>query len=205
MPETKTTAFPNEKSLLLIPNTAAESSSSSEQHSYPGNQPGSAVVVVWTVINAILCVWSLLLLYQILWTSQSPTDRLYGERLYLIWNFGTTLVWCLEVGWTMRIKSQDNNDDNRNRRQDGRAASAAATTTWSWCPSLDCIQLLIAIYFLLDSLHLLIKWKVKGDIDEELFDVIISSVAYLGQLVHTGRSWYRGQKEEEEEVDSVYV
>ena len=55
---------------------------------------------LWTRINAVLVIWSVLLLIEILFTL-GPLERLEGTRAYLTYNFGATLVWVAQVGLTI--------------------------------------------------------------------------------------------------------
>ena len=130
-------------------------------HLVPAKNPS-----FWTYVNAILCIWSVVLVYMILVTAEGVVERRFGEQLYLIWNFATTAVWCLEIGLTVWYHYPQ-------------------ISTWS-----ERIQLAVAVYFLFDSIQLFRKWlNPEKDIDEELLDVLISSFSYLWVLVETARMW----------------
>ena len=83
----------------------------------------------WTLVNAVLFVWSATILFEILSSWEGPLTRRYGQRLYLVWNFFTTVVWCLEAGLIVCYH---------------RAVAS----------KVDVIQLVVAAYFLVDSAHL---------------------------------------------------
>jgi len=58
-------------------------------------------VYSWLIINSILFVWSTVLAVQIL------NDTIERDHLYLVWNFGTTIVWCIEVGLTLASNGEE--------------------------------------------------------------------------------------------------
>lgn len=47
---------------------------------------------LWNGINAVCCLWSFVLLVEFVFFETPIEEREYGVELYLVWNFGTTLV-----------------------------------------------------------------------------------------------------------------
>lgn len=130
----------------------------------PENNPS-----FWTLVNFILCLWSIVLVYEILGT-EGPLERRYGQQLYLIWNFGSTIAWCFEIGLTVWHHH----------------VTPSRSPIWS-----DRLQLGLAVYFLIDSILLFKKWtNPDKKIDDELIDVIINSLSYLAILISTAKMWY---------------
>ncbi len=127
----------------------------------PSNLPAP-----WAVINMVLFLWSLILFVEISTSSSldGPGYRLEDTRLYFVWNFGTTIIWCLEVTLTVLARADDENWQD------------------SWPITME---LLLAIYFTFDSIYAFRKWnKAHGEKPEaELFDTAISTIAYLYLLV----------------------
>lgn len=90
--------------------------------------------------------------------------RLEGLQLYLLWNFGTTLIWCLQVTLTVLARAEEGEN---------------------WQDShLVLFELILAIYFASDSIRLCRRWKrASGDLEGELFDAVLSAVGYFCLLV----------------------
>ena len=129
----------------------------------------SNVPRLWSVINLFLFVWSFLLVLEISNEGDGAKHRLEGTRLYLIWKFGMTIIWCLEVTLTVLARADDENWQD------------------SWPITME---LLLAVYFTFDSIREFRKWKrVHGEsVDGEILDAAISSIAYL-YLLLKARPW----------------
>ena len=128
----------------------------------PANSPS-----LWLCINFVCCLWSVLLVVSIL-STMSPLNRLEGTQLYFIWNFGTTLVWCIEAGLNGYYARQHQLSNTNSR-----------------FPWTSVLEVALAIYFTADSIHLFRKWlKPDQDIEGELADTIVSTLAYAYQLYH---------------------
>ena len=85
--------------------------------------------LAWTVINSILLMWCCFRIYEIVHESESVNERPHGEQNYIIWNFVTTTIWCVEIGLIVWYH--------------GKAS------TWE-----QRIELVLAIYFLWYSINL---------------------------------------------------
>ena len=129
----------------------------------------------WLWINAICAVWSLLLVIEILWTL-SPLDRLEGTRAYLSYSFGTTIIWVFEVIvhlWNRKRHPQHAGDGEREYRHETIQLG---------------LELILALYFLLDSTKVFVKWQTSdADVGAELLDSIVGLAAYLYQFVRIRR------------------
>lgn len=111
----------------------------------------------WMWINAVCLAWSILLFIEIIFTL-GPLDRLEGTRAYITYNFGTTLVWVVEVGLTVL-------DDMKQSIVLSRR---------------DLFELAVALFFLIDSLRLFLDWyKADVDVGGESLDVLINFAAYV--------------------------
>lgn len=121
----------------------------------PSRQP-----LAWSIVNAILLVWSGLLLLVMPGTLKG-FDRLIGTRLYLTWDFGTTIVWCAETALT------------------GIAAD-----------KIDIyfvIEITMAIYFTLASIYQFHKWfHADKDVESEVFEALTNTISYLYLFVRHG-------------------
>ena len=156
--------YPTEATPLSSPSSPRESLSlSSSPPALPNmkNRRITQLIVpetnplAWTVINCLVFLWSTVVLVLITTTSEGVIQRRYGEQMYISWNFGTTTIWCLEIGLMVWFHGQ--------------------ASTWE-----QRIELLLAVYFLFDSVHLFVKWRnPKEDLEEEFFDVLINDIAFL--------------------------
>ena len=114
----------------------------------------------WLMVNLVCLVATSVTLGDMLIATDDLSERPRAAALYLVWNFGTTIIWLVEVGLSIALL--------QSREQERRV---------SWEKP---VELILAIYFTFDSLHLLWKWKVqKQDIEEELFDVSVNLLGFL--------------------------
>jgi len=137
----------------------------------------------WIILNTVCLLSSTFIFYDILYT-EGPLERRYGTQLYISWNFGTTIVWVLQTALTYWYFNYDhsNTPDITNENEDDKA-----TTSW-----INRIQLVAAVYFLMDSLHMLYRWrKTNKHVEAEEWDVGISTVAYLFELMVVLRAYYK--------------
>jgi len=99
---------------------------------------------------------------------------------YLIWNFGTCLVWVLEVGLNLFdfIDSKEELGENSLLQHTDRSITnnTQNETLPLW------IELSLAIYFLIDSVGIvfhLTRKEVHNSAKGMLFDVVVAVMAYL--------------------------
>lgn len=125
--------------------------------------------MLWEFINAILFAWSFLLTLEIsnAVIGESLNHSLEESHWYLIWNFGSTIIWCLEVTLTALVRA----DEGEN---------------WQDSYLILC-ELVLAIYFTCDSIRLYRKWREEsGDLEGELFDAILNTIGYFYLLLKAG-------------------
>jgi hypothetical protein len=142
--------------------------------------------VTWTALNVACLVSSILLLCDIIFAQADISERSFALHSYLVWNFSTTVVWCAEIGLSFLNPGP---------------------------PTLEQkVELGLAVVFTIDSLRLLIKWKIKHqDIEEALWDVLLNMVSYGYLLIRmTTRNWQNrmsrtGERQLLEESDSLLV
>eukprot|EP00979_Chaetoceros_neogracilis_P009125 scaffold2062_cov273-Chaetoceros_neogracile.AAC.40 len=128
---------------------------------------------MWTWINAICLVWSLLLLAGLLFTF-GPLERLQGTHAYLSWTVVTTIVWVVEVGLTMFEMQQGNLNKD--------VFKFLYFQTWKDFEVF--MELLAALYFLADSTKVFWLWqKADPDVDGQMLDALLCSMAYCYQVV----------------------
>jgi len=118
----------------------------------------------WAVINAICFLSCMAVLFDIFMAEDHLIKRPFVRASYIVWNFGTTVVWLFETSFTV-------------------IHQIPRPLTWE-----HVIEIFLAVYFLVDSLEMLYEWQVKhGKLEEELHDVCINGGAYLYELVECVR------------------
>jgi hypothetical protein len=156
------------------------------------------------VLNVFCLVWSLILVLDILlvdvYVESSANDYRPGATaMYLLWSFGTTVIWCVEVGLkqfaavyyskhTMDSKSGDGGggtggDHDGITATNGRISTSQQETCLErffdhWV--VRWIEVVLAILFLVDSFRLLHKWRLEdGDLGAELGEAIFTAAIFL--------------------------
>jgi len=130
----------------------------------------------WILINAICLVWSSLLCFQILY-EPGPLERLAGTHAYLIWCCITTIVWVAEASLTFLEMRQSTN--NQNGLCTGSCLSFKSAEEIGMI-----VELLIAVYFLADSVKVFWIWHTADENTEgEFLDAIIGVVCYAAQFI----------------------
>ncbi|KAL7559076.1 hypothetical protein ACA910_018427 [Epithemia clementina (nom. ined.)] len=120
--------------------------------------------LAWAIINFILFVWSGVLLCQICISGEEGAlRRPHGQKLYIAWSLASTAFWCIPTGLTVWYRQE--------------------ASTWA-----ERIELLLALYFFIDSVQLLQMWTSPDkDIKAQLPDVIISTICFLVVFVAMAR------------------
>jgi hypothetical protein len=123
---------------------------------------------LWVVINSLCLASSIAVLAQVLLATDDEVERPEAAAWYFVWYFGTCVIWCIEAGleswWS-------------------HSAHVVGGTVWARESPSSAIELVIAVYFSIDSVLLLYRWEImKQDVYAELFDVIISCAAYTYAL-----------------------
>mmetsp|Transcript_9938 Transcript_9938/g.12520 ORF Transcript_9938/g.12520 Transcript_9938/m.12520 type:complete len:176 (-) Transcript_9938:118-645(-) len=134
----------------------------------------------WIVINTVCFIYSLLLSFYIVQALGDLGERPSAQASYIIWNFGTTLVWCFEAGieswWNYRMIVVQRQNDSQ-KISWWRAATSSGNIA-------NLIELLVAVYFSIGSAVLLWKWAITGEnLNERLLDVVTNLVFYFYAMV----------------------
>ena len=117
--------------------------------------------VGWLTVNLICLGAGLVALVDNLEATEDLSERPTATALYLVFNFGTTIVWLAEVGLSLYLLQS---------REEARLATSGSKI----------IELPVATYMTANSLDLLWQWKIqKKHIEEQLFDIIISVLSYI--------------------------
>jgi hypothetical protein len=132
----------------------------------------------WIAINSVCCLGSVFLIRQVLRTA-GPVERRYGTQEYITWNLVTTFFWVTEIGLTVWYNP--------------------VMSSW-----VHRIELVIAFYFMIDSIDMLYHWQIPDDdIKAELLDVTICALAYFFELIVTIRAYRRLLRSEQEQDKCV--
>jgi hypothetical protein len=134
--------------------------------------------LVWTLLNAVALAASLFLAWQLILALDDFDERPGAASFYLFWNFGTTFLWVVEVSFRVH--------DWRSKPHHLPTTLHKLALVMEWS---------FAILFTIDSLKLLIKWKVrKQDIEANLVEVLLNTVAFAYITVITlQESFQKGQ------------
>ena len=107
-------------------------------------------------------------------TTSHHDGMAFAQQTYLVYNFTTTIVWCIEAFFNSYVLYYQHRERQTNPHGDIPTSKKLSTY----------VEWIVAIYFLLDSLHELYKWKfTKQDIDVITISVVITFVVYLYRLV----------------------
>ena len=125
---------------------------------------------LWTLINAICLIWSIILAIDFTYSeTPSPLNELSNKHAYLVWNFGTTIVWLIEVGlnaYEIELTFFD------------------VLYFHDFEDILMFFELLLALYFTTDSLILFVKWQhADFDSNDSIWEAITNCVAYCFAMV----------------------
>jgi len=125
----------------------------------------------WIVINAVCCVWSLLLLLIIIFATDDSAGKRIAKAQYLVYDLATTVVWVAETGLTTVFEYN-------------------ATSWQQW------LEFILAIYFLGDSAVVVHKWKLRKEHTSEMgIAVFIGFGAYLYTTMSSMRDLRRRQED----------
>ena len=130
----------------------------------------------WILINALCLVWSSLLCFEIYY-KPGPLERLAGTHAYLTWSCVTTIVWVAEASLTFLEMRQSTT--NQNGVCTGRCLSFKSAGDFGMI-----VELLIAVYFLADSVKVFWIWHTPdANTEGEFLDAIINGVIYASQFI----------------------
>ena len=139
----------------------------------------------WLGINAFYFLYSLLISFYIVISLRETGERPGAFGGYLVWNFSTTIIWCLEAGleslWifeTTGMAAQEENEGDE----------GPTSPWWHKLASLDyaanVVELLLAMFYVVVSSTLLWEWKIKNqNVEDSLFDVVTNLTFYFYAMV----------------------
>ena len=118
---------------------------------------------------------SIFLAVQLLVATFDWKERPNAIAYYLIWNFGTTILWIIEV--TFRAYYSWRTISLYKAKP--VLANIALVVEWT-----------LAVFFTYDSIRLLIEWKIKKqDVEEDLFEVFLNIFGFAYITVITYREY----------------
>uniref|UniRef100_A0A7S2EUL1 Uncharacterized protein n=1 Tax=Trieres chinensis TaxID=1514140 RepID=A0A7S2EUL1_TRICV len=122
----------------------------------------------WITINSMCLLWSILLILELAFTLD-PLDRLEGTRVYLSYNFVTTIIWLLEVGLTLADVYATNHRESCFECLHFRTRQDVELM----------VELIVALYFFGGSLQVFFQWyTVDTNVSGQFVDAILNLVAY---------------------------
>lgn len=150
--------------------------------------PFETKTTCWKAINSICLVWSLLLFLGEI-SSVTYLDLLKETREYLVYNFFTTIIWITEVGGPLLNSINRRRDVSISGDDDVEERSVLSEVRFlSSLP--ETFELAVALYFLIDSIHLLFKWiNPELDINGNIVDIIVNIVGYSYQILKSHQEY----------------
>jgi len=142
-------------------------------------------------INAIVLTWSNILVSNIVGTrndSNENDERTTVELEYLVYNFGTSAIWALEVGLNIfdYTDTKEEGVEHSLLEQPVHSITNASETIPLW------IEFSLAVYFVIDSaavvFHLTRK-EVHHLANGMLLDVVINMLAYFYLVYRQFADW----------------
>lgn len=135
-------------------------------------------------MNWIAFIASAFLAVDLISASGNGMERKGAAAFYLVWNFGSTVLWVSEVSVESVAWMKNNNSIWTTGYDESRSRLNVSTTALIG-------ELLLAIWFTIDSIRLLFKWKLKKeDIDADMVEVILTTFAYAYMSIVTSREYY---------------
>lgn len=153
---------------------------------------------LWIFIHTSLAIYTLLLALYIIEAIDIEGERPEAAALYKLWNFGTTIIWCMKAGleswWSYMSISIE-----------GLVTVPAASTTFTWFDKLrnsdrlftNVLEVTLAIYVLIDSVILLWEWEIKGDdLQMSLFNVSLNLAGFTYAMILDGNKLMNARQDE---------
>lgn len=143
----------------------------------------------WLTTNSFCLIFSLLDIVLIALGPDRPGDH-FARQFYLMYNFLTSAIWCLDIGCgVFGNVREDLNRDNESSTKESKKRRIMAYG-----------ELFVAVYVLLDSLVVVIKWKMpKHDhTGGMLVDCIINAFAYTFATYTLASTIIRDRKQSED-------
>jgi len=132
--------------------------------------------LVWTILNLTVVLFSIALSFDIIRAVDDRSERSGAMAEYLIYNFGTSALWVVEIALNTyeKWKNSDLSAERNSIMVEGFAS----------------------IYFVYDSIDLMIKWKLnKEDLSEPLFEVVVNIISYSYLSVSSLQAYYKAKRE----------
>ena len=140
---------------------------------------------LWLLLNFIILIWSVVLLIRFVGSQRE--EKIYVELQYLIYNFGTCLVWVVEVGLNIFdfIDSKEGESGEQSllqqqQQQQQQQPEHSIATTNETLPLW--IEFSLAVFFLVNSVGIvfhLTRKEVHHEAKGALVDVLVAVFAYL--------------------------
>lgn len=141
----------------------------------------------WLYINIVCAIWSILVFIEILY-ALGPLERLKETHAYLIYSFGTTIVWVIEVTLTsihhqtILLESDDAILNSPNQTNTSylifRMIYLQTREDYEiW------LELILAVYYLFDSISSFVEWKIADlDVTSQGLDAFVNFAGYIYEM-----------------------
>lgn len=147
-------------------------------HILPQNRPLS-----WFLVNLMCCVWSMVLTLTLVFYEHTKLDRFVNTQNYMLYNFFTTGIWCLEAGLTLWWETRE----ARITADDATAKNNCNCNCNNWKPWIEWIG---ACYFLYTSI-ILVGQRIDPhrDVTVEVRETMLNICGYTYQSWNSYHTW----------------
>jgi hypothetical protein len=136
--------------------------------------------LAWTIVNLTVVLLSISLFLDIDHATDNRAERPGAIAEYLLYNFGTSVGWVFEVTPKAYVSWKNNE------------FGSAGDGGW-----IVIAESLASLYFVGDSIRLLIKWKLhRKDLDQPLMDAFVGIISYSYLTVESFQTWRKREYEE---------
>jgi hypothetical protein len=160
---------------------------------------------LWIAINGVVLLISVTLLRLAIMAKEDSRALKFANEYYMVYNYGTTLIWCLESALSAFVLPVVLSPSQYSRARIRRASIPGDDydeEEYNKKKIEDCqstllnIQFALSAYFVGDSMVVLwrFKWK-KEDIDIIMVEVVLNCFAYSVGLITTVQFYRRSQKQ----------
>ncbi len=165
--------------------------------SSPHRNPGS-----WLFINVAVLIWSIRLILVIVATqndNNESDEKTSAQLEYLIYNFGTCIIWVLEAGLNLFDHIDTKQDGAKSSLlQDDEYVTDASETKPLW------VEFFIAVYFVFDSSSVVFDLS-RNEIHKlskgMLGDVLLNMLAYFYIVYRQFIDWRKTNLDQTEQTD----
>mmetsp|Transcript_8920 Transcript_8920/g.19149 ORF Transcript_8920/g.19149 Transcript_8920/m.19149 type:complete len:189 (+) Transcript_8920:263-829(+) len=136
---------------------------------------------LWFIINAVCLFVSAALVVLVAHGPESRGDH-FARQCYLIYNLGTSIVWCTEVALHLLGDGESDGGSGTGSNENESILVSRREKLAKY------VELVLAAYFVLDSAYVVARWKMKLDHTSAMLgDLVVNVLVYAWATVVTWR------------------